>query len=247
MEKLLVLLAIIQFSLLVTGLIKQNSFGKNLKYNSNSFKLFSDINSIDVSDVEIDNDNVAINNINDNPSLKDNLMSSDFTDRSYVNSLILQLEQLSNLNSKSFSPKSLDGKWEFLYSGSLTDPGLVIYQVAKISPFKNQISLDDLEISIEKEGSQAISSCNVKISDQNVKFSIESKLSFYDISRRRFKEEYSSGKVGSVDISFPKFLTSRYLHFFIFYIQKSLNIIYYIIKNIGFLKFHQRYDCDIFR
>ena len=213
MEKLLILLAIIQFSLMVTGLVKQKSFGKNLKYSSNYFKFYSDINSIDVSDVEIDNDNVVINSMNDNPSLKDNLISSDFTDRSYVNSLILQLEQLSNLNSKSFSPKSLDGKWEFLYSGSLTDPGLVVYQVAKISPFKNQISLDDLVISIEKEGTQAISSCNVKISDQNVKFSIESKLSFYDISRRRFKEEYSSGKVGSVDISFPKFLTSRY-HFF---------------------------------
>ncbi len=91
------------------------------------------------------------------------LLSSRFdeSDRGEVNSYILQLEKSMPIVSNVLTSEHLYGKWNLLYSGSLTDPGLLLYQIAKSLPF-SQISFGDVSIDITRDGT-AISTCSSQI------------------------------------------------------------------------------------
>lgn len=123
-------------------------------FNSRSgFRLH--FSSIDVSDVE--NDNVVANE-----SFKNKLLSSGFSDRGEINNLILQLEKSNTMTSGALASSELQGTWNVLFSGSLTDPGLLAYQVVKALPL-SQVSLGDLEISVSEKGSKALSKCKAQV------------------------------------------------------------------------------------
>ena len=137
------------------------------------FKIFSTrrgfrplhFSSVDVSDVE--NDNViAIE------SFKNRLLASGFSDRGEINNLILQLEKSNPMISGALVSSELQGTWNVLFSGSLTDPGLLAYQVAKALPL-SQVSLGDLEIAVSENGTKALSKCTAQV------LSLSLSLSFF--------------------------------------------------------------------
>lgn len=138
------------------------------------------------------------------PDSKAALLSSKFStaDRGEVNSYILQLEKESPVVSNALTSEHILGSWDVLYSGSLTDPGLLLYQVAKSLPF-SQISFGDLSIEINRE-SNATSRCSAQIGDgTNVDIVIDTQLKAAGDEGMRFKEVYSSGKIGTFNIPFP--------------------------------------------
>ena len=112
------------------------------------------------------------------PSSKKSLLSSKFSyseDRGQINSYILQLEKESPIVSNALTSEHIVGSWSLLYSGSLTDPGLLLYQIAKSLPF-SQISLGDLTIDITRE-SNATSRCSAHIGEgTNVDIVVDSQL-----------------------------------------------------------------------
>ena len=118
------------------------------------------------------------------PDTKTALLSSKFSnaDRGEVNSYILQLEKESPTVSNALTSEHIIGSWNVLYSGSLTDPGLLLYQIAKSLPF-SQISFGDLSIDITSE-SNATSRCSAQIGDgTNVEIVIDTQLKASDGKR----------------------------------------------------------------
>ena len=115
------------------------------------------------------------------PDSKTALLSSKFTnrDRGEVNTYILQLEKESPIVSNALTSDHIVGSWDVVYSGSLTDPGLLLYQIAKSLPF-SQISFGDLSIDITREGN-ATSRCSAKIGEgTNVDIIIDTNLKTTD-------------------------------------------------------------------
>ena len=111
------------------------------------------------------------------PDSKTALLSSKFTnrDRGEVNTYILQLEKESPIVSNALTSDHIVGSWDVVYSGSLTDPGLLLYQIAKSLPF-SQISFGDLSIDITREGN-ATSRCSAHIGEgTNVDIVVDSQL-----------------------------------------------------------------------
>ena len=140
-------------------------------------------------------------------STKKVLLSSGFGDRSQVNALILSLEK-SNPTATNALEK-IDGTWTVVYSGSLTDPGLLIYQVAKSLP-GSALSLSDLTVSIS--GMAASSSCTAILPGNiNVPLLVESTLEPYGSTGMAFKEKYQSGKASSFALAIPSFISSRFV------------------------------------
>lgn len=145
----------------------------------------------------------VIADVTPKPNLKAAILSSGFSsrDRGEVNTYILQLEKESPVVSNALTSEHIFGSWNVLYSGSLTDPGLLLYQIAKSLPF-SQISFGDLSIDITREGN-ATSRCSAKIGEgTNVEIVIDTQLKESDDEGMRFKEVYLSGKVGTFNIPF---------------------------------------------
>lgn len=165
---------------------------------------------LDVSDGE--NGNITpiatkVMNYGDDSS-KNRLLLSGFEDRSEVNSLILQLEKKNPKMTGAVTSAEFIGSWYVLFSGSLTDPGLLLYQVAKALPF-SQINFGDLEITIS--GSmKATSKCSAMIAGKSVDIEVETALDAYGEDGMRFKETYVSGTVGDLNIPFPAPLFSSF-------------------------------------
>lgn len=136
---------------------------------------------------------------------KKELLACVFDDRAHVNALILSLERsnptLSNAVSK------MDGVWTVLYSGSLTDPGMLVYQVAKSLP-SSAISLSDLTVSVA--GTKASSSCTANLAGNvNIPLTVETSIEPYGMSGMSFKETYSIGKAGELELPFPSFISTK--------------------------------------
>ena len=115
------------------------------------------------------------------PDSKTALLSSKFTnrDRGEVNTYILQLEKESPIVSNALTSDHIVGSWDVVYSGSLTDPGLLLYQIAKSLPF-SQISFGNLSIEITGEGN-ATSRCSAKVGEgTNVDIIIDTNLKTTD-------------------------------------------------------------------
>jgi hypothetical protein len=94
-----------------------------------------------------------------------------------------------------------------LYSGSLTDPGMLVYQVAKSLP-SSVVSLSDLTVSVT--GSKASSSCTANLAGNiNIPLTVETSIQPYGMSDMAFKETYSSGKAGELELPFPSFISSK--------------------------------------
>ena len=136
---------------------------------------------------------------------KKELLDCGFDDRSNVNALILSLERVNPTPSDAI--KRMDGVWTVLYSGSLTDPGMLVYQVAKSLP-SSAVSLNDLTVSVT--GTKASSSCTANLAGNiNIPLTVETSLEPYGMAGMSFKETYSTGKVGDFELSIPSFISSK--------------------------------------
>ena len=136
------------------------------------------------------------------------MLSSGFTTRGDVNACILELEKTSPYLSNVLSSEHIVGSWKVLYSGSLTDPSLILYQVVKSLPF-SKVSFGDLFVAIS-DGSTASSKCTVKIGDRDVDIVIDTKLEAIKEEGLRFKEIYSHGKIGGFSIPLVAEYFTRY-------------------------------------
>lgn len=152
------------------------------------------------------------------------LLASGFTNRGEANAYILELEKTSPIISNALSSDHISGSWNLLYSGSLTDPGLLLYQVAKSLPL-SKITFGDLVIDISEE-STASSRCTAKIGEDNVDIIIDTKLEASGKDGMGFKEVYSAGKVGSFNIPFPaEMFSSLTRELIVTYLDKDLMIV----------------------
>lgn len=115
--------------------------------------------------------------------------------RSEINEFVLKLEKENPTSDPASSPL-MNGVWELVVSG-VTSPGLIGYQIVKAIP-GSFIEATDFTITISSVQPRVTAATTIKVGPAKLDVSVTTEL--IAETGVRVKEEYVSGKIGTVDI-----------------------------------------------